>query len=299
MMRIEASIELEGMPSVMQPVLERVGETGLFLEGLEGKYAVGFIVTDDEGIAAINREQRGIDKPTDVLSFPSTSFPFGTARQHVKRLRREYDPETRCIYLGDIVISLPRAGEQAADFGHSLVREIGFLFAHGLLHLFGYDHEKDDDRAIMREMEEKIMNQAGLSRELTNVDYALIEGARAAMQMAYAPYSKYKVGACVRSTDGKMYKGCNVENASFGMTICAERNAMTTAVTEGMKSIDAIAIAAEGPMPYPCGACRQTMREFAKDMKVILVNGDAITVTTLQTLLPDSFGPESIDEVNA
>lgn len=298
-MRIESTILVPGLPDGMDAIFARVGEIAIRLEQLDGAYEAGFTLTDDAGIKEINREQRGMDRPTDVLSFPSVQFRHGTARDNPKKLRQEYSPETGCIYLGDIVISLPRAEEQAQAYGHSLVREIAFLFVHGTLHLMGYDHETEEQRMCMRAMEEEIMNQSGISRELTDADFALVEGAKEAMTHAYAPYSKYRVGACVRTTDGKIHKGCNVENASFGMTICAERNAMTTAVTEGMHGIEAIAIAAEGPMPYPCGACRQFMREFAKDMKVILVNGDNIEVTTLQTLLPDSFGPESIEEVNA
>ena len=298
-MKLESTILVAGTPFGIEAICARVGQLAIQLEQLEGAYEVGFTLTNDEGIASINLEQRGMDKPTDVLSFPSVQFRNGTARDNPKKLRQEYNPETGCMYLGDIVISLPRAEEQAKAYGHSLVREITFLFVHGMLHLMGYDHETEEQRICMRAMEEETMNQSGISRELADADFALVEGAREAMTHAYAPYSKYKVGACVRTIDGKIHKGCNVENASFGMTICAERNAMTTAVTEGMHGIEAIAIAAEGPMPYPCGACRQFMREFAKDMKVILVNGDNIEVTTLQTLLPDSFGPESIEEVNA
>lgn len=298
-MHLDVAIETGGLPPGMLEVFAALGDLATAAETLNGRYQAGFVLTDDEGIAAINLQQRGIDRPTDVLSFPSAHFPGGTARQHPQRLRREMDIDTGCMHLGDIVISLPRAAEQAASYQHSLMRELGFLFTHGLLHLMGYDHETDNERAAMREMEEMIMAQSGLSRELSDVDFALIKGAREAMQSAYAPYSKYKVGACVHTTDGHIHKGCNVENASFGMTICAERNAMTTAVTEGMHGIDAIAIAADGPVPYPCGACRQFMREFAKDMRVILVNGDDIRVTSLEQLLPDSFGPESIGEVNA
>lgn len=290
---------LEGTPSAVLAYCVHLGDVATRAETLTGRYQVGFSLVDDAEIEEINAAQRGIKKPTDVLSFPSVDYGKGTARDHARKLKREYVPETGCVHLGDIVISRPRAEEQAAQFGHSMMREIGFLFVHGVLHLMGYDHETEMQRTEMRAMEERIMSESGLSRELTDADFALIEGAKEAMRMAYAPYSKYKVGACVRTLDGKIHKGCNVENASFGMTICAERNALTTAVTEGMHGAEAIAIAADGPMPYPCGACRQFMREFAKDMKVILVNGETIQVSSLAELLPDSFGPEAIEEVNA
>lgn len=203
------------------------------------------------------------------------------------------------MHLGDIVVSLPRARAQAEQYGHSLWRELGFLFAHGMLHLLGYDHGTQQERARMRAMEDEIMENTGLSRELTDADFALLERAKEAMRRAYVPYSQYPVGACLRAEDGREFQGCNVENASFGMTICAERNAVTTAVTEGARRFEAIAIAAAGSMPYPCGACRQFLREFAKDMRVLLTDGRQVRATTLQALLPDSFGPESLEEARA
>lgn len=300
-MLLEITAERTETPDWLEALLNHVGDCAVACEGLNGRYAVGFTLTDDEGIWEINRAQRGIDRPTDVLSFPTVSYPKGkTARDVPARLRRELDPEMGGVYLGDIIISLPRAREQAAEYGHSLRRETGFLFAHGMLHLMGYDHMEEDERAVMRGMEEKIMEKASLPRELTDADWELIDAAKAAFQNAYTPYSHYNVGACIRAEDGRMFRGCNVEQASYGLTICAERNAATTAVAEGARKFEAIAIYAEGTQTSPCGACRQFLREFAKDMKVILVTGEEnIQVTTLQALLPLSFGPESLDEVNS
>ncbi len=299
-MRLLISLEEVSPPDGLEALLSRVGDGCLAAEGLVGRYQAGLVLTDDAGIAAVNLTQRGLDRPTDVLSFPSVSFPPGTtARAHPKRLRRELDPETGCLHLGDIVISLPRAAEQAEAYGHSLSREVGFLLAHGMLHLMGYDHETEEDRAAMRAMEEIIMQKSGLDRALSDADIVLVQGAREALERAYAPYSHYKVGACVRAADGRMFRGCNVENASFGMTICAERNAITTAVTEGATVFEAIAVAGEGPVPSPCGACRQFMREFGRDLRVLLVTGDTVRETTLSALLPDSFGPDFLQEVNA
>lgn len=295
----ETDQSLSLAPAGLADLLARIGDVCIATEGLEMRCQAGLTIIDDDGIQAINREQRGIDAPTDVLSFPSTRYPSGTAKAHSKRLRREFDPETGCVHLGDIVISLPRAQAQAAEYGHSLTREVGFLLAHGMLHLMGYDHITDEERTVMRMMEDTIMEKAGISREWTDADFQLVAGARTAMEKAYAPYSKYKVGACVRASDGRLFYGCNVENASFGLTICAERNAITTAVAEGATAIDAIAICAEGAIPSPCGACRQFMREFARDMRVLLVCGDATRTTSLSALLPDSFGPESLLEVHA
>lgn len=298
-MQLEITAERSKAPMWLAPLLEAVGDVSLACEGVSGRICVGFTLTDDEGIWEVNRAQRGIDRPTDVLSFPTVSYARGaTARNSEKRLRREYDADTGCIYLGDIILSLPRAMEQAQEYGHSLRREAGFLFAHGMLHLMGYDHMEDTERAAMREMEEKIMEKANLPRELTDADWELIDAAKEAWKNAYAPYSHYHVGACIRADDGRMFPGCNVENASFGLTICAERNAATTAAAAGVRRFETIAIYAEGTDTSPCGACRQFLREFAKDMKVILVNEKGVEVTTLQTLLPSSFGPENVYEVN-
>jgi len=118
----------------------------------------------------------------------------------------------------------------------------------------------------------------------------LIERARKARENAYAPYSKFKVGAAILTEDGEVYTGVNVENASFGLTVCAERVALFKAVSDGKRSFKAIAVVAdtEEPVP-PCGACRQVLSEFG-DMKVIMANlkGD-VKIARLRDLLPDSF----------
>ena len=122
----------------------------------------------------------------------------------------------------------------------------------------------------------------------------LINQAQSAYRQAYVPYSHYPVGSAVLFSSGKIYSGCNVENASYGLTVCAERNAIFQAVAQGERELKGIAIAVptEG-FPSPCGACRQVIREFAVDCPVILINGQGKTkVTSLKTLLPDSFGPE-------
>ena len=108
---------------------------------------------------------------------------------------------------------------------------------------------------------------------------------------AYAPYSKFQVGAAVLTADGEVFAGCNVENASYGLTICAERVAVGTAVAAGHKQIVAVAVASSGGHS-PCGACRQVLSEFGPAMEVILIDADDPTkmrTTTLATLLPEQF----------
>ena len=124
----------------------------------------------------------------------------------------------------------------------------------------------------------------------------LIEYAIDAMERAYAPYSGYKVGAALLCADGAVYQGCNIENASFSPTICAERTAFAKAVSEGEREFVAIAVCGgkdgkiEGLFP-PCGVCRQVMAEFCKpDFKIYLAAPSGYEERTLAQLLPDSFG---------
>jgi cytidine deaminase len=120
--------------------------------------------------------------------------------------------------------------------------------------------------------------------------------ALAAQRNAYAPYSGFAVGAAVESVDGRIFQGCNVENASYPLAVCAERNAIAAAVVAGASAFVAVAVATPtSPPAAPCGACRQVLREFGPDLRVILVNpsGDRVE-TTLAALLPQSFGPEHV-----
>ena len=120
----------------------------------------------------------------------------------------------------------------------------------------------------------------------------LVERAMEMAQKAYAPYSHFQVGAAVLAESGKIYGGANVENASYGATICAERSAIAAAVNAGERKLKAIAVTAA-----PCGMCRQVMREFCdpKAFKVIVVKmADDYRAFTLEELLPESFGPEHL-----
>ncbi|HEX8951911.1 MAG TPA: cytidine deaminase [Polyangia bacterium] len=120
----------------------------------------------------------------------------------------------------------------------------------------------------------------------------LLEAARAVRANAYAPYSRYHVGAAVRAASGKIYVGANVENASYGLALCAERSAVAAAVAAGEKRLTAVAVVtATSPPAAPCGMCRQVLAEFADDALPIALGNDAgeRTDTTLGALLPHAF----------
>ena len=127
-------------------------------------------------------------------------------------------------------------------------------------------------------------------------DEELIRVASLARQRAHAPYSKYKVGAAIRTKRNKVHSGANVENASYGLTVCAERTAAFAAVNAGDTAFDAIAIVIDDDkLPTPCGACRQVLAEFSPDMRVILATTSGKRkVTTLRELLPDPFLPGNL-----
>nr|WP_039957615.1 cytidine deaminase [Schinkia azotoformans] len=128
---------------------------------------------------------------------------------------------------------------------------------------------------------------------------ALVEKAKEAREMAYVPYSKFKVGAALLTEEDDVIKGCNIENASYGLTNCAERTALFKAYSEGIKKFKALAVVADTERPVPpCGACRQVMAEFCPpNMPVYLTNlkGD-IFETTVQELLPGAFTAEDMHE---
>jgi probable rRNA maturation factor len=153
-LQLEVINELEdfplpaGMEETLQRLLALAGEAEQVENGM-----VSLTFVSDEDIRELNRQYRSLDKPTDVLSF---SMLEGDELAETPEL--EDDP------IGDIVISLETARRQSDDYGHSLEREIGFLFVHGFLHLLGYDHESEADEQVMTEKQERVLQSAGLTR---------------------------------------------------------------------------------------------------------------------------------------
>ena len=123
----------------------------------------------------------------------------------------------------------------------------------------------------------------------------LIEAATAVRNCAHAPYSDFRVGAAIVDADGEIHIGCNVENASFGLSVCAERHAVAAAVSAGADKLEAVAVVTDtSPPASPCGACRQVLREFG-DLSVILANpAGERHLTTVNELLPGAFTPEDL-----
>ena len=127
---------------------------------------VNMLLTDDSAIHSMNREFRDTDRATDVLSFPMIDYTEPGSFDGIEEKSEQYfDPDSGELLLGDIVISVERAIAQAAEYGHSLKREMAFLTAHSMLHLFGYDHMRDDEREEMERMQEEILAKLGITRD--------------------------------------------------------------------------------------------------------------------------------------
>lgn len=149
--------KLEFLPEYEQ-IIKKVAETVLTQEEILFSCEVSVLITDNEYIRTLNAKYRGKDTPTDVLSFPMLEV-------NDEGIILAPEPPDEQLLLGDIVISIERAAEQADEFGHSLRREIGFLTAHSMLHLLGYDHETgENERQVMREKEERALDSLGLTR---------------------------------------------------------------------------------------------------------------------------------------
>ncbi len=163
------TIELENESNVTfafdwEETVRKTVLSALDYEGCPYECEVSVLLTDNEGIREVNRGMRGIDKPTDVLSFPSAEYEEpadfdGLDAQDV------FNPETGEYMIGDVMISAEKVREQAAEYGHSERRELAFLVAHSMLHLMGYDHENDEERKVMEERQEAVLQRIGITRE--------------------------------------------------------------------------------------------------------------------------------------
>lgn len=304
----ESGIERKIMGFMMTAAEKCVSDEGLDPALVEISLSV---VSEDE-IHELNRTYRNTDRVTDVLSFPQYTGPD------------EIDNE-QMIALGDVVICNEVAHRQAEQYGHSYEREFVYLFVHSVLHLLGYDHMDPEEKQEMRAKEEEVMSYIGLERGFTpagdaffeqeeevrlsgatgpegntpqdtqnvpeEADYLeLMEFAKSASENSYAPYSGFHVGAALLTEDGTVYTGVNVENASYGASICAERSAVAAAVSDGCREFEAVAVYSPDGDASPCGICRQVLLEFGDNIKVITCNDSGqLDVQELGSLLPKGF----------
>ncbi|MBR1758614.1 MAG: rRNA maturation RNase YbeY [Lachnospiraceae bacterium] len=144
--------------------IRMLAEAVLEEEGLEYDFELSVVMTDNEGIREVNAETRQIDAPTDVLSFPMLTFETPGDFSFISEDEDFFDPDTGELLLGDIVLNLDRVFSQAEEYGHSVDREFSFLIVHSLLHLCGYDHMLDEERAQMEEKQRTILDRLGIVR---------------------------------------------------------------------------------------------------------------------------------------
>ncbi len=309
-MRIEIS-EGSGIDRKLFGFMMTAAEKCVSDEGLDPSCVeISLSVVSKDEIRELNRDFRDTDRVTDVLSFPQYESPEEIGNGEV-------------TVLGDVVICDLVARQQAEMYGHSYEREFVYLFVHSVLHLLGYDHMDAADKKEMRSKEEEVMSYIGLERGFTLAedfsaeesreepqkineneagykkesgsmetvtDRELMEYARNASENAYAPYSGFHVGAALLTSDGTVYTGVNVENASYGATICAERSAVSAAVSDGCREFEAIAVYSPDGGASPCGICRQVLLEFNDTLRVITCDdGGRLETIELSALLPKGF----------
>ena len=155
----DISLELD-----CEALAKKVAQSVLELENCPYDSQVNLVLTDNSGIHEVNRQFRGIDAPTDVLSFPMIPFETPADYQILDQDESFFDLDTEELLLGDIMISAERVISQAEDYGHSIKREFCFLVAHSMLHLLGYDHMVPEEAAIMEQKQEAALEKLGITR---------------------------------------------------------------------------------------------------------------------------------------
>lgn len=159
--------ELDGpVPDKYEDIVSDIIDAALEYGECPYECEINVIFTDNEGIRAINSEFREIDSPTDVLSFPMVDYEIPGNFEHLEDAAEDYfNQDTGELLLGDIILNVDRIASQAEEYGHTRRREIAFLTAHSMLHLFGYDHMDDDERIEMERMQDDILNMKGYTRD--------------------------------------------------------------------------------------------------------------------------------------
>ena len=165
-MTIEIEYEAEKKLDLpWETIIRDVIEEAMDYEGCPYEAEVNVILTDNEAIREINRDYRQIDRPTDVLSFPMVDYEQPADFDGLEDRAEDYfNPETGELMLGDIIVSVDKVEEQAEKYGHSQTRELAFLVAHSMLHLFGYDHMEEEERLVMEKKQAEILERRGYRR---------------------------------------------------------------------------------------------------------------------------------------
>ncbi|MDE6055995.1 MAG: rRNA maturation RNase YbeY [Lachnospiraceae bacterium] len=154
------------LPFDVEEVAGKVIAEALDYENCPYEVSVNVLLTDNEGIHELNKQHRGIDRPTDVLSFPNVDYENPADFSMIENNIEDYfDPENGELCLGDIVISVDKVYEQSEEYGHSLIRECAFLVAHSMLHLLGYDHMEPGEAEVMEQKQEEILDRLGITRD--------------------------------------------------------------------------------------------------------------------------------------
>ena len=158
--------EYDGNISIdYEDIAQKVYKEAIRYVGCKDDCEVNLLITDNATIHTINQDTRNIDSPTDVLSFPFLEYDEPGELDAIYKNKLNYNQETDELILGDIVISYDKVIEQSNEYGHSLEREFGFLIAHSMLHLFGYDHIDEDERHVMEQKQEDILNNLNIRRK--------------------------------------------------------------------------------------------------------------------------------------
>ena len=226
-----------------------------------------------------------MDRPTDVLTFAFQEADVISIDEYTD--------------LGNIIISPEVAKEQCKKYNHPYEREMAFLFIHGLLHAFGYDHHRSEEEAtIMFALQNQILNTLNYEfyADMKKVKKLLLK----AQSNSYSPYSNFRVGAVIMTRDNHYHLGFNIENSAYGESMCAERVAIYHTYALGYKKDDIVSLSLitdSKEIGSPCGACRQVMSELLNDsVRVHIFNQDLKKElnTSVYELLPFAFSKENL-----
>lgn len=246
----------------------------------QSSFCVSLTLVDKQEIQNLNKQYRDTDRPTDVLTFAFLEADV-------------FNPDN-VIDLGNIVICPQVAKEQCVKYSHPFEREMAFLFIHGLLHSFGYEHHRSEEEAEkMFSLQNEILNTMPYDFYFSEpkVKNLLFK----AQSMSYSPYSHFRVGAVLMTKDKKYHIGFNIENSAYGDSMCAERVAMFSVYAKGYHKEDIVSLSLitnSSNIGTPCGSCRQVMSELLNlYTPVHIYNKDFSKKldTTVEGLLPYTF----------